>query len=254
MNSRKWGRPLVRLQKYLAECGIASRRASEELIRAGRVAVNGRAAEVGWTVKPGEDHVTVDEEPVEENQKIYIVLNKPGDVITTAKDTHGRRTVLDCVKGVKARVFPVGRLDRDVTGVLLLTNDGELAHRLTHPSYGAHKVYLAWVYGRFTREAARELEHGILLEDGVTAPSKVEILSEGIYTTQIRLTLHEGRKREVKRMCAGVGHPIHSLKRVAFGNIRTKGLRPGEWRYLTGGEVAALRRSVKLKPEGLVAQ
>ncbi|HOC72379.1 MAG TPA: pseudouridine synthase, partial [Candidatus Hydrogenedentes bacterium] len=195
----------VRLQKFLAECGVASRRASEGLIEAGRVAVNGVTARVGQTVTPGVDRVTLDGAAVgETEEKVYLLLNKPLNCVTTARDTHGRRTVLECVRGLTSRVFPVGRLDFDVEGALLLTNDGELAFRLTHPRFEVEKVYLAWVLGAVTPEAARRLEAGVRLEDGMTSPAKVAVLNGGPKTSLIRLTIHEGRKHEVKRMCAAV--------------------------------------------------
>ncbi len=236
---------MLRLQKYLAECGVASRRASEKLIAEGRVTVNGETAQLGCSIEPGGERVEVNGEPVEPDDKVYIVLNKPTDSITTAKDTHGRKTVLDLVRGARARVFPVGRLDKDVEGVLLLTNDGELAHRLMHPSYHVDKVYLAWVRGHMRPETALRMEKGIMLEDGMSAPAKVMILNEGVHTTQIRLTLHEGRKREVKRLCEAAGHPVCGLNRIAVGNVRTRGLRPGEWRYLTDNEVQGLHNLVQ---------
>lgn len=233
--------PVVRLQKYLAECGVASRRACEELIAAKRVRVNGEIAEIGRTIDPAADTVEVDGRTIAQDQKIYIVLNKPAGTVTTASDTHGRKTVLDCVRGVSARVFPVGRLDMDVEGVLLLTNDGELAHRLIHPSFEVKKIYQAWVRGHFAPEAGQRLEQGVLLDDGMTAPAQVEVLRRSQNSTLIQLTIHEGRKREVKRMCAAVGHPVRHLQRVAFGELRANGLRPGEWRYLTPGEIQVLR-------------
>lgn len=237
---------MLRLQKYLAECGVASRRASEKLIEAGRVSVNGETATIGAKIDPEHDDVQVDGKAVGQDEKVYVVLNKPEGTVTTVKDTHGRKTVLHWVKGVRARVFPVGRLDMDVEGVLLLTNDGELAHRLLHPGYEVGKVYLAWVKGLVRAETARKLEEGVMLEDGLTAPAKVAVLNGGHQTTLLRLTLHEGRKREVKRMCAAAGHPVRSLHRVAFGNIRSRGLRPGEWRYLSEQEVRQLRKLAHL--------
>lgn len=240
----------VRLQKYLAECGVASRRASEGLILAGRVRVNREVAEIGRTINPETDNVEVDGRPLAtKTDKVYIVLNKPAGTVTTASDTHGRKTVVDCVRGAKARVFPVGRLDMDVEGVLLLTNDGELAHRLIHPSFEVKKIYQAWVRGHFGAEAQRRLENGVLLEDGMTAPAGVEVLRKGNNSTLIQLTIHEGRKREVKRMCAEVGHPVRTLQRVAFGELRATGLRPGEWRYLHENEIDSLRTRAGLDKE-----
>jgi len=232
----------VRLQKYLAACGAGSRRACETLITAGRVTINGRVAELGAVVNPETDIVTVDGRPARpESRKVYILLHKPADVVTTARDPQGRKTVLDCVSGTRERVFPVGRLDADVEGVLLLTNDGELAYRLTHPRYGVKKVYHARVSGRFSARAAKALRSGVLLEDGPTAPAEVRVLREMDTWTDIELTLHEGRKREVKRMCAAVGHPIIRLRRLAFAGLSLAGLRRGEWRHLTDEEVRKLR-------------
>ena len=237
---------MIRLQKYLAECGIASRRAAETLIAGGRIRVNGETAHLGQSIEPGKDRVVFDGKPVGQDEKIYLVLNKPGDVITTAKDTHGRRTVLDCVRGVPARIFPVGRLDRDVEGVLLLTNDGELAHRLMHPRYGVDKVYVAWVRGRVRPQTAAAMARGVRLDDGVTAPAEIEILESRPEATRIRLTLHEGRKREVKRLCAAAGHPVRSLERISFAGIRATGLEPGQWRHLSDLECQLLRRGAGL--------
>jgi pseudouridine synthase len=231
-----------RLQKYLAACGVASRRACEKLIEDGRVTVNGAVAAVGTQVEPGLDDIRLDGRPVRNDEKVYVVLNKPEGAVTTAHDTHGRATVIDCLRGVPSRVFPVGRLDMDVEGALLLTNDGELAYRLTHPKFEVDKVYLARVRGCMETETAMELERGVRLEDGMTAPARCVILNTGHQSTLVRLTLREGRKREVKRMCAAVGHPVETLHRIAFGNVRVKGLRPGEWRYLTSQEIAGLRK------------
>lgn len=238
---------MVRVQKYLAECGVASRRAAEKLIETGRVAVNGVPAQIGQSIDPEQDAIQVDGRPIHVSDKAYFVLNKPTGVVTTLKDTHGRRTVLDCMKGIRARVFPVGRLDMDVEGVLLLTNDGELAHRLMHPSFQVEKVYLVWVQGHMTPETAARLERGVELDDGPAAAAKAVILNAGHDTTLVRLHLHEGRKREVKRLCGAVGFPVKTLHRIAFGNIVDKGLRPGEWRYLTSGEIDGLRRLTGLQ-------
>lgn len=237
----------VRLQKHLAACGIESRRGAERLIEAGRIQVNGEVAQIGQSVIPGTDVVTFDGKSVDEDRKVYIVLNKPEGTVTTAKDTHGRKTVLDCVHGVNARVFPVGRLDMDVEGVLIMTNDGELGHRLIHPKYEVDKVYLAWVKGHVTTKEAQKLEQGVQLDDGMSAPARVVILNPGLKTSLIRLTLHEGRKRQVKRMCRAIGHPVRTLHRVSFGNIKAKGLRPGEWRYLSQSEVHGLQAMTKMK-------
>jgi len=238
---------VVRLQKYLAECGVASRRASEALISAGRVSVNGTTAALGQSVDPAADRVAVDGRELGTDDKVYIVLNKPRNVVTTAKDTHGRRTVLDCVHSTDTRLFPVGRLDFDTEGVLLLTNDGELAFRLIHPKFGIEKEYLAWVRGKMDATAAKRLEAGVELEDGPTAPARVSVIESRTGTSLVKLVIHEGRKREVKRMCDAVGHPVQSLRRITFAGIEVNGMRPGEWRNLTATEVAGLKALVGLE-------
>lgn len=237
----------VRLQKFLAECGINSRRGCEQMIREGKVLVNGEIAQLGQQVTPGVDRIAVEGKIVSSDEKVYIVLNKPANVITTARDTHGRKTVMDYLEGVDERVFPVGRLDSDVEGVLLFTNDGDLAFRLMHPRFQITKTYMAWVKGCVGDDALKRLEQGVQLEDGMTAPARAMVLQPGGRTTLLKLVLHEGRKREVKRMCAAVGHPVEKLHRVAFANIRVKGLRPGEWRRLSAEEVRQLYHCVGLK-------
>jgi pseudouridine synthase len=171
-----------------------------------------------------------------------VLLNKPRGVITTLRDTHERKTVADYVARVRGRVFPVGRLDKDAEGALLLTNDGELAYRLTHPKYQIDKVYLAWVEGIMMPETVIRLEKGVPLEDGLTAPAVVKVMATGRDRSLIRLTLREGRKREIKRMCAEVGHPVRKLERISIGNVRIKGLKSGEWRYLSESELNGLRK------------
>ena len=232
----------MRLQQFMASCGVASRRASETIITAGRVTVNGQTATLGQSIDPSQDAVSVDGKPLQTDDKVYVLLNKPRGVITSAKDTHGRKTVLECVRGVRERVFPVGRLDYDVEGALLMTNDGDLAFRLMHPTYEIEKVYLAWVKGKMTQETAAALEKGVQLDDGMTAPAKVHIKSTGEQSTLIQLVLTEGRKREVKRMCTHVGHRVIELQRIAVANVNVEGLRPGEWRYLTKNEVRGLKK------------
>ncbi|MCX5770203.1 MAG: pseudouridine synthase [Candidatus Hydrogenedentes bacterium] len=237
---------MVRLQKYLAECGVASRRESETLILDGRVRVNGVVAAIGQTVEPESDKIEVDGVPVAQQRLVYIVLNKPRGVVTTAKDTHGRKTVLDLVAGAGSRVFPVGRLDMDVDGARLLTNDGDRASRLMHPKLDLEKTDRAWISGAMTPETAARLAKGVDLEDGPTAPAKVNIIQQARDATFIRLTLHEGRKREVKRMCEAVGHPVKTLRRVEFGGINVSGMREGEWRHLSHDEIESLRRHAGL--------
>jgi 23S rRNA pseudouridine2605 synthase len=242
---------IMRLQKYLAQSGLASRRQSEALIAEGRVTVNGEVAVLGQVVNPEVDVVCVDGTPVQApaREHVYVVLNKPAGVLTTAKDTHGRPTVFDCLKGLDVRVFPVGRLDQDAEGVLLLTNDGDLAHRLMHPRYEVAKTYLVWVRGAVTPDTLRRLERGLMLEDGFCKPDRVQLMNAGLHLSLLRLTLHEGRKREIKRLCRAVGHPVQRLCRVRFANIDARGLAPGRWRFLTPAEVANLRRLTTLTPE-----
>jgi len=230
-----------RLQKVLARAGLGSRRACEELIAEGRVTVNGEVADLGRRVDPERDHVAVDGAVVPTRPGlVHYVLNKPAGVVTTAADTHGRPTVVELVPA-EPRVFPVGRLDADTEGLLLLTNDGDLAHRLTHPSFGVEKEYVAQVEGRPSRAALRRLREGVELDDGRTAPAKVAELEPGV----LRLTIHEGRNRQVRRMCEAVGHPVVRLVRTRIGPLREPRLKPGEWRPLEVAEVLALERAVR---------
>jgi 23S rRNA pseudouridine2605 synthase len=227
----------VRLNAYLARAGIASRRGSDELIKAGRVTVNGEPGELNTYVDP-RDRVEVDGQLVAAQQLTYVLLHKPKATVTTARDPQGRRTVLDLVD-VHERVVPVGRLDADTTGALLLTNDGQLAHRLAHPRYGVEKVYEAEVDGNPTPEALRKLQDGIELEDGFTAPTRARLLSP----STLELVLHEGRKHQVKRMCEAVGHPVLRLHRSRYAGLTLEGLEPGTWRELEPSEVSRLRTS-----------
>lgn len=229
-----------RLQKVLARCEVGSRRTCEELIRAGRVRVNGVVAELGARVDPEADLVEVDGVAIGIRPGlVHYLLNKPPGVVTTVSDPFGRPTVLDLVPD-RPRVVPVGRLDLETEGLLILTNDGELTHRLTHPSFGIDKEYLAHVEGTPSRGALRRLREGVELDDGVTAPAKVSLLGPGL----VRLTIHEGRNRQVRRMCAAVGHPVRRLVRVRIGPLRDPHLAPGEWRRLTVAEVRALEAAV----------
>ncbi len=235
---------MVRLQKYLAECGIGSRRTIERLIQEGRITVNGNIVPLGYKINPETDKICLDNELLQSTipEKIYILLNKPKGVVTTVSDELGRPTVLDLVKNLKARVFPVGRLDLDVEGALLLTNDGELTNRLLHPSSEVPKTYIAVVKGFITTRAIKELESGVFLEDGKTSPAKVKVISQSLAKSIIQITIHEGKKREVKRMCCAVGYPILSLKRITFAGISINNLPVGKWRYLTSEEITYLKK------------
>lgn len=230
----------MRLNAYLARAGVASRRRSDELIQAGRVRVNGAPGELHTVVGP-RDVVEVDGRRVSAQPLAYVLLHKPSGVVTTARDPHGRPTVVDLVRH-DARVVPVGRLDADTTGALLLTNDGPLAHRLAHPRYGVPKVYEAEVEGSPDEVALAALRDGVELEDGRTLPAEVRALGDG----RIELTLHEGRKHQVKRMCEAVGHPVRGLHRVRYADLDLDGLEPGGWRELSSQEIARLKASVGL--------
>ena len=225
----------MRLNAFLARAGVASRRHADELIKAGRVTINGETGQLN-TVVGARDRVAVDGRDVERQRLRYVLLHKPAGVVTTAHDPHGRPTVVELVPG-EPRVVPVGRLDADTTGVLLLTNDGQLAHRLAHPRYGVEKTYVAEIEGDAGEEALRRLREGIELEDGVTAPARACRLDRG----RVELVLHEGRKHQVKRMLAAVGHPVARLHRSAYAGLTLEALEPGACRELEPFEVDQLR-------------
>ena len=231
-----------RLQKVLARTGWGSRRECEILIEDGRVKVNGEIAILGRRVKTATDKVEVDGVTIGVAPGlVYYLLNKPVDVITTAKDTHGRQTVIELVP-LEPRVFPVGRLDAETEGLLILTNDGELGHRLTHPSFGIEKEYLAHVdcsSNGVSESALKKLRDGIELDDGVTSPAEVGQLQPGV----LRIVIHEGRNRQIRRMCDAVGHPVERLVRVRVGPLIDRTLAPGKWRHLTTAEVVSLNQA-----------
>jgi 23S rRNA pseudouridine2605 synthase len=225
----------MRLNAYLARAGIASRRGADELIRGGRVRVNGEVAGLATFVERC-DRVEVDGRPVEPEPLTYVLLNKPAGVVTTARDPHGRPTVVGLVAHER-RVVPVGRLDADTTGALLLTNDGPLAHRLMHPRYEVDKVYEVEVEGEPSDEALERLAEGVELDDGRTAPAAVRRVGP----SRLELTIHEGRKHQVKRMLEAVGHPVQRLHRSTYAGLTLEGLEVGDWRELTAGEIRRLR-------------
>jgi 23S rRNA pseudouridine2605 synthase len=229
----------MRLAKYLAHAGVASRRAAEELIRAGRVSVGSEiVTDPARDVDESSD-VRFDGDRVAPESLEVHMLNKPAGVVSTAKDTHGRKTVTQLVPSAR-RLYPVGRLDAETTGLILLTNDGELANRLTHPRYGVPRTYLAHVDGGSVPEhKLRKLREGVDLDDGRTAPAKVRQVERGV----LELTIREGRKRQVRRMCDAIGHPVTELTRIAFGPLRLKDLAPGKHRRLTQAEIERLRQS-----------
>ncbi len=237
----------VRLQRILAAAGVASRRRAEELIRAGRVRVNGVVAELGQSADPERDEVTLDGVALREERTRYWLVHKPRGVLTTARDPEGRPTVLDLLPRREARLFPVGRLDRDTEGLVLLTNDGPLAHALLHPSLGNEREYRVTVSGAVAPDALRRLEGGIELEDGRTAPARVEAVRRDPAndTTTFQLTLIEGRKRQIRRALAALGHPVRHLLRVRLGPLRLGTLPPGAARPLSTREVSALQRHAR---------
>jgi len=230
----------MRLNAWLARAGVASRRGADELIKAGRVTVNGRAGELSTFVAV-HDRVELDGHPLTRQPLAYVLLHKPAGVVTTARDPQGRPTVVGLVDHA-TRIVPVGRLDAGTTGALLLTNDGELAHRLAHPRYEVDKVYVADVAGDPSRETLVRLSRGIDLDDGRTVPARARRLGRG----RVELILHEGRKHQVRRMLEAAGHPVRKLHRSRYGPLGLDGLAAGEWRELTREERAALRRAVGL--------
>src|SRR5437763_10417618 len=234
----------MRLNAYLARAGVASRRGADQLIKAGRVQVNGAPGQLNTFVARG-DRVELDGEDVRAQRLAYVLLHKPTGTVTTVRDPQGRPTVVELVD-LPERVVPVGRLDADTTGALLLTNDGPLAHRLAHPRYGVEKVYEAEVEGEPDEHALGQLRRGTELDDGLTAPAHARLLGPAT----IELTLHEGRKHQVKRMCEAVGHPVKRLHRSRYAGLTLEGLEPGQWRELEPSEMARLRNLVREQRPG----
>lgn len=240
---------MERLQKVIAHAGIASRRKAEELIIAGKVTVNGKVVkELGVKVSPS-DKVEVEGIPVESEVPVYFLFYKPRGVISSVQDEKGRKTVTDYFPEIEQRIYPVGRLDYDTSGLLLLTNDGEFANLLMHPSSEMEKVYIAKIKGIPTREKLRSLEKGIQLEDGKTAPARAKMLSldKRKGSAIIELTIHEGRNRQVRRMFEAIGHPVMKLRREQYAFLTLHGLKAGEARELTTHEVKRLRALAKAK-------
>ena len=232
----------MRLNAFLARAGVASRRRADDLIKAGRVTVNGEAGRLN-TVVGARDRVEVDGQEVQRQRLRYVLLHKPAGVVTTARDPQGRPTVVELVPG-EPRVVPVGRLDADTTGALLLTNDGPLAHRLAHPRYGVEKTYIAEVEGEPDEIALQRLRDGVELDDGRTAPARARRLGRG----RVELVLHEGRKHQVKRMLAAVGHPVTRLHRTGYAGLTLEGLEPGACRELEPSEIQQLRAGQRVGP------
>ncbi len=233
---------MERLQKVLAKAGVASRRKCEELILNGKVAVNGEVINLlGVKVNPAQDRITVDGEPITISEdKIYILLYKPEGYLTTVADSRGRKTVIDLLPDNLGRIFPVGRLDLQTSGLLLLTNDGDMTFKLTHPKHQIDKTYQVLIKGHLRKEAIDRLEKGIELEDGITAPSKVKVLEHRHDSTLLSITIHEGKNRQVRRMFKAVGYHVLALKRTSFGFLTLNGLQVGEHRKLTQKEIKRL--------------
>ena len=238
---------LERLQKILSQAGIASRREAETIITAGRVTVNGTVVtELGTKADPDTDRITCDGKPVKPvSRKVYILLYKPAGYMTTLKDPEGRPLVTDLLKGVGARVFPVGRLDYNTEGLLLLTNDGAWANNLAHPRHEVDKEYMVKVQGAVSDEQLKRLVSGGELEDGLTAPAAARVVHEGDKTSWISITIHEGRFRQVRRMCSAVGLSVVRLKRVGYGPLELGTMKPGEYRLLTSREAEKLLTAKK---------
>ncbi|HEX7087708.1 MAG TPA: pseudouridine synthase [Vicinamibacterales bacterium] len=246
---------MLRLQKILSAAGVASRRTAETLIQQGRVSVNGRTVtELGTRADPSRDEIRVDGRRIQPAARLrYLLLNKPKGYVSTRRDPQGRRTVMDLLKGVREPVYPVGRLDYDSEGLLLLTNDGDLAAALTHPRHEVERVYRVEVRGVPDERALAALERGIVLDGRRTAPATVRVVPapgrasrERRATTVLRMTLREGRNRQVRRMCAAVGHPVVRLTRIRIGSVQDERLRPGEFRDLAPSEVRALQNAAGL--------
>jgi len=232
---------MERLQKVMAHAGVASRRKCEEIISQGRVKVNGEVVtELGTKVSP-DDLIEVDGQVIFQEKKVYLLLNKPVGYITTVDDPRGRKTVLDLIKGVPQRIYPVGRLDYDTSGLLILTNDGDLTYALTHPSHMIDKTYRVEVQGHPSPKELARLEKGVLLDDGITAPARIENLQKRRDTTVFEITIYEGRNRQVRRMCEFIGYPVENLKRIKFAFIELNGLAEGKFRFLNKEEVNKLR-------------
>jgi len=234
----------TRLNKFLAHAGVCSRREADRLIVEGRVRVNGRVVqELGAKIDASRDRVVADGRTVrpESERTLFVLLNKPAGPVVSVKDPFGRPTVMDLLPKLETRVYPVGRLDAETEGALLLTSDGETAHRLTHPRYEVPKVYEALVEGQAAEEALERVRKGIFLEGRRTAPAKVRALRRGSDWTLVGLEIHEGRKREIRKLLEAVGHRVKKLRRVAFAGLTLEGLKPGQWRYLKKTEIDRLR-------------
>ncbi len=237
----------MRLQKFIAECGIASRRSAEKIIESGRVCVNGELVDyMGCEIDPQNDTVTVDGRVIEpESKKYYIVLNKPKNYVTTVSDDLGRPTVMQLVEDIDARIYPVGRLDFDTTGLLIMTNDGDFANRLAHPRNVVNKTYIARVDKELSKEKLEHLEKGVLIDGLKTSPARAENIKNPQKGFEVKITIHEGRNRQVRKMLEAVGVNVLSLKRIAVGGVTLGNLPEGKWRKLSDAEINKLRGKKK---------
>lgn len=238
--------PSEKIHKFIARCGICSRREAEELVAQGRVTVNGRKAVIGERIDPERDRVLVDGKPVKPvEEKIYLAFHKPAGVITTCEDEQGRTTVLDFLKKHfdldRTRLFPVGRLDKNSTGLLVITNDGEFMHSILHPSRKIPKVYNVEVKGHPSRKKLAELEQGVVIEGRKTMPCEIEVLKRTRRTTRLKVILYEGRKRQIRKMMKMINHPVISLERVAIGPVKLGDMKPGSFRHLTEEELNSFK-------------
>jgi len=233
-----------RLQKYIARCGVASRRKAEELIINGNVKVNGIVVtELGTKIETDRDVVAVDNKTISENnQLLYIKLYKPEGYVTTVKDQFGRKAVLDLIQ-IKERIYPIGRLDYNTSGLLLLTNDGDLANKLMHPKYHIYKTYVADIEGHISDEAINKLKRGVVIDDYKTAPAKIKLLKYSDNASTIQISIYEGKNRQVRKMLDAVGHNVRMLKRISFGEIDLENLKPGSWSYLKEDEIKFLKKN-----------
>lgn len=234
----------MRLQKYISRCGITSRRKAEKLITDGRVKVDGNiVTELGTKIDKTKNKVQVDNKYIElEKNKVYILLNKPVGYVTTLRDEKDRKIVTDLIDGINERIYPVGRLDKNTSGLLLITNDGELTHKLTHPSFEVDKTYLALVEGIPNENKLEIFSKGLDIEDYVTAPAKIKILNKNKNESVLEITIHEGRNRQVRKMCAAIGHPVKELQRISLGDLKLGNLQESKWRHLNNEEVDFLKK------------
>lgn len=233
-----------RLQKFLAEAGVASRRKAEELIVAGEIKVNGKVVtELGTKIDPNKDEVFYQDKKISkiEVEMVYIMLHKPEGYVTTSKEQFGRPGVMDLVKGIDARIFPVGRLDYDTSGLLLLTNDGDLTYKLTHPKHDVDKTYIAKLYGTPDDMDLQKFRRGVIIDGRKTKPAKIQIQEKGDRQSTVEIVIHEGRNRQVRKMCEAIKHPVAQLKRVATGELKLGDLPKGKYRHLTAKEVKYLK-------------